>query len=639
VSVAKDPYRYFRVEARELLDGLGGAVLELEKSGSNEKLLGHLLRLAHTLKGAARVVKEPAIAEQAHIFEEILAPYRDGATPVPHDRVNQLLGRLDAISGRLVALEAPRSEPRPGPAEETFSTVRVEIAEMDALLHGLSEAAVQLTALRREVARLDRPNLNSGLDAVEGELAQVREAASRLRLVPAATIFPALERAARDASDALGKPTDLVTSGGEHRLEAHILARVRGALLHAVRNAVAHGIEPAARRAMLGKPPVGKVSIHVERRRHRLTFVCRDDGAGIDLEAARAAAVRHGRISAGDAAHLGSAELIPILLEPGMTTAAAPSHMAGRGVGLDVVCTTARQLKGEVGLTSEPNRGTSLEISVPVSLSVVRGLELHVGDTVAYVPIDAVLETLRLPTQAITRHATGESIAWQGTAIPFLPLADALDLEDASAHRGTWSAIVLQTPSGRVAVGVDRLAGTQDVVVSRLPALAPTAALVAGTTFDADGNPQIILDPEGLAAAAAVGRRRPEPSAAPPRRPAPILIVDDSLTTRMLEQNIIETAGYQVELATSAEEALVMARQRAYSLFLVDVEMPGMDGFELVERTQLDPGLRGTPAILITSRGAVEDRRRGARAGARGYMVKGEFDQGRLLEMIQGLIG
>src|ERR1019366_6513551 len=154
---------------------------------------------------------------------------------------------------------------------------------------------------------------------------------------------------------------------------------------------------------------------------------------------------------------------------------------------------------------------------------------------------------------------------------------------------------------------------------------------------DSEGHPQLVLDPEGLVAAARVGRgalAEPEP---PPRRPA--LVIDDSLTTRMLEQSILESAGYEVELATSAEEALGKAKDRRYGPFVVDVEMPGMDGFEFVGRTRADPVLRETPAILVTSRGSVEDRQRGRDAGARGYIVKGEFDQGRLLQTIRDLIG
>jgi two-component system chemotaxis sensor kinase CheA len=185
-------------------------------------------------------------------------------------------------------------------------------------------------------------------------------------------------------------------------------------------------------------------------------------------------------------------------------------------------------------------------------------------------------------------------------------------------------------------LGVDRLVGAEELVVRPLPPLARAHAVVIGAALDAEGHPRPVLDPQALvlAAQAATSDRGREPRPGPP----PILIVDDSLTTRMLEQSILESAGYAVELASSGEEALEMARRRRYGLFLVDVEMPGMDGFALLDRLRADPELRGIPALLVTSRGAAEDRRRGLAAGARAYVVKSEFDQTTLLATIRGLL-
>jgi two-component system chemotaxis sensor kinase CheA len=185
-------------------------------------------------------------------------------------------------------------------------------------------------------------------------------------------------------------------------------------------------------------------------------------------------------------------------------------------------------------------------------------------------------------------------------------------------------------------VGVERLRGTQNVILRPLPDCTPSDPIVAGASLDAQGHPQLILDPEGLveyvgSAGAAL--------AAMPLLRAPILVIDDSLTTRMLEQSILESAGYEVELATSGEDALERARKRRYSLFLVDVEMPGMDGFTFIERARGDPVLRDIPAVLVTSRASPEDRRRGLKVGARAYIIKGEFDQIEFLEQIRLLVG
>jgi two-component system chemotaxis sensor kinase CheA len=185
-------------------------------------------------------------------------------------------------------------------------------------------------------------------------------------------------------------------------------------------------------------------------------------------------------------------------------------------------------------------------------------------------------------------------------------------------------------------VGVERLRGTQNVIVRRLPDCTPSDPIVAGASLDAEGHPQLILDPEGLVEY--VGRAGLALAAMPMPR-APILVIDDSLTTRMLEQSILESAGYEVHLAVSGEDALECARKCRYSLFLVDVEMPGMDGFTFIEHARADPVLRDIPAVLVTSRATPEDRQRGLKVGARSYIIKGEFDQSEFLEKIRLLAG
>jgi two-component system chemotaxis sensor kinase CheA len=203
-----------------------------------------------------------------------------------------------------------------------------------------------------------------------------------------------------------------------------------------------------------------------------------------------------------------------------------------------------------------------------------------------------------------------------------------------------WTAIIVAAGAGLAAIGVDRLLGIGRMVVRPLPDRMTASPIVAGASLDAEGNPQLVLDPDGLVAAAlgtpsAARGERDERDA--PSRPRQILVVDDSLTTRMLEQSILESAGYDVDVALSGEEALECLSRNPYALMLVDVEMPGMDGFTLIERIRAEPSLRHIPAILVTSRDAAEDRRRGSEVGAQGYIVKSAFDQAELLTMIRSL--
>ncbi|TMA58666.1 MAG: response regulator [Deltaproteobacteria bacterium] len=302
------------------------------------------------------------------------------------------------------------------------------------------------------------------------------------------------------------------------------------------------------------------------------------------------------------------------------TTSKAVTQVAGRGIGLDVLRETAARLKGDVTVLTAAGVGTTVEVSVPVSLSLLAALAVDAAG-IALLPLDAVRETLHLAERDIARSAGGDRILYEGHPIPFLPLADALGRQAACRRNGRpWSVVIVRSGSGLAALGVERLLGITHVVVRPLPALAVADPVVACASTDADGSPQLMLDPAGLVAAAAGTR----PLAAEVAEPArlPLLVVDDSLTTRMLEQSILESAGYEVDVASSAEEALAKAQARRYGMFLVDVEMPGMDGFEFVARTRADPILREVPAILVTSRSSQEDRRRGTESGARDYIAK-----------------
>jgi two-component system chemotaxis sensor kinase CheA len=255
-----------------------------------------------------------------------------------------------------------------------------------------------------------------------------------------------------------------------------------------------------------------------------------------------------------------------------------------------------------------------------------------------WLPLDAVVRTVHVPAGDILSSPEGDTLIFEEGAVPFLSLPRLLAEGPAPAVvRRAWSVIVIRHESGLAAVGVDRLGGLGQVVMRPLPRVIGTFPLLAGAVFDAEGVPQPVLDPAGLVAAVREARSAVAAPAEAPR--PPILVIDDSLTTRMLEQSILESAGYQVDLAVSAEEGLLKARQRRYGLFLVDVEMPGMNGFEFVARTKGEPGLRDVPAILVTSLGSPEHRRRGMEVGAHAHIVKGEFDEGRLRRLIRDLMG
>jgi two-component system, chemotaxis family, sensor kinase CheA len=683
--MAQDPYRYFRPEAHEILEKFSRGILDLEKGESGAATIQHLLRLAHTLKGAARVVKQAEIANRAHAIEDALLPLRHSARQIGREQIDTVLQHVDAINSQLILL-APAAEAvalAPGKAatEDAPRTIRADLAEADAILdsvvethalmNGLRTAAqgVQQLArladllmlqptrfaadaqdrqdsmrsnrrlvvteeLRRKIGGLER-NLGSLVDQMDRELRQLREATERLRLVPAANLFTTLERMARDTARALSKQVAFEGTGGDIRLDARVLDTVQGALVQVIRNAVAHGIESGDERTRAGKPLAGVVSLAISRRDRRIVFSCSDDGRGVDLEVVRRVALQRGLLEPA-ATELGSEDIVRVLLRGGISTSKAVTEESGRGIGLDVVRESVEQLGGEVGFRSTPGMGTTFEIIIPPSLSSMDALIVQAGGNVGTVaiPLHAVRATCRLEANEITFAGPGASIRYDEEAISFVPLVSALSGTVWSA-KGNWAVVVLAGADGLAAIGVERLLGTAKIVVRPLPQYLATSSIVVAASLDADGNPQLILDPDGLVAAARRGCAT-ELDAKLAKRA--VLVVDDSLTTRMLEQSILESAGYDVDVAASGEEAIERIASKRYELILVDVEMPGMDGFTFIEHIRSDAKSRDIPAIVVTSLAEPEYRQRCRDVGAQGYIVKSEFNQAELLSMIKPMM-
>jgi two-component system chemotaxis sensor kinase CheA len=668
-------YQYFKIEAREIVSDLSHDILGLERGDAGAEAVARLLRQAHTLKGAARVVRLPRIAEIAHAMEDALAPHRGSPDAVSREQIGRLLEQVDIISSEINALDPPPPAGAPSrpSALEPFERVRVGVAEMDALLSGVSETAVQLDGIRRgieavkqvedrlaafqqqltdakpgpglhetiEEMRLALQHARQGLgtraDSTDREIAEVRGNIDRLRLLPTSLLFPALERAVRDAAETLGRQVVFHTSGREQRLESHVLSAIGEALAHLVRNAVAHGIESPQDRLASGKPACGEVRLKIARHADRILFTCSDDGSGIDVDAVRGAAVDRGVMSAASAAALSSADALELIFSPGVTTSPSLNEVAGRGIGLEVVREVAGRFKGRVGVRTEVGIGTSVEIEVPVSLSSARAVLLGTDDLLIWAPLEAVHCALRLDDDAIVTLAGRSSLIFEGRAIPFIRLADTMRRahETGPDSRPRLVAIV-QADAELLAVGVDRVIHASEVIVHPLPAAAGRITTLAGAVFDAQGNPQLVLNPEALLVAAnsVPSQRIPDPSPTPL-----VLVIDDSLTSRVLLQSILEAGGYKVDMAVSGEDAMAKARERHYSLFVCDVEMPGMNGFEFVSLTREYDYLLGIPSILVTTRGGADDRRRGAEAGARAYIVKGEFSKDSMLETVRSLVG
>lgn len=616
----KDPYRYFRVEARELAADLAKSVLDLEAEGADRAAIeARLLRLSHTLKGAARVVGHAKIAELSHALEDAIAAPERAEVPL-------LLARVDAIAACVAELEAPRER---GPSDEKEQpwSPRVDTTALDFTLEALSDATAAASAVRRAVVELragrvrGARDLDGALASLDAHLARAAARAHDLGLVPASSVFAQIERAARDTARELGKRIHFETRGGDHHLDGRVLALLRDALVLVVQNAVDHGIEDAAERARAGKPEIGTIWLEITRSGHIATLVCRDDGRGIDAAAVERAARQRGLRVEQAATRL--------IFEPGLSTRSDVSPISGRGVGLDAVRDIVVRLSGDVHVDSVPGLGAAFIITVPVSLSSMPVLGV-VGGARASIPLEAVRSTMRLPEGAIQALGEREAVEHDGSAVPMLRL-DAWLASPAPAAAPRVAVII--EAGGIAALGVERLLGVMHAVVLPIPTISGPLPLL-GASIDPDGAPVPVLAPSAVVDAAKAARRPPA-SPEPARRR--VLVIDDSMTSRMLEQSILASAGFETDVAASAEEALEKARATPYDLFVVDVEMEGMDGFQFVQRTKSDPGLSRVPSIIVSSRASDSDKRRGAECGARAWVVKGELAEESFLELARGL--
>jgi two-component system chemotaxis sensor kinase CheA len=685
--MATDRYKYFRVEARDLLEQLGQGMLDLEKGAAPEEVVPRLLRLAHTLKGAARVVRQPEIAEHAHELEDLFGALRDAPGAGRAEPIGHALMLLDRIAVRVAALspggEAPPQTKADSRLHEPVHAFRPERDDLELLAARVADAQTQVGALRPRLDQADRMrhlidliddqlarivaregerggdrtggnkvlsmidelrrgfnarerSIARAVDQVDRELRQVSDVAARLRLVPASAVFRFLERAARDTARSVGKRVLFEGVAADVRVDTDMLTIVQVALLQVVRNAVAHGIEPTEReRRAAGKPDAGRVTVTVSRRRTSISFVCADDGRGIDFDAVRHGLQRKG-MTPSETQLRDTDALLDLLLKGRISTAGTVTDAAGRGIGLDIVREAAERLGGKVHMRSEPGKGTTVELVVPSSMASFQALLVEADGIGAAVPLDAVRRTLRVTPQDIVETGGGHSVVADETSVPLLSLQRIVRPTHPYVRTtAAASAFIVESGDRAAAFTVDRVSGTGAVVMRPISDTIPAMRSIAGVSLDAGGEPRLVLDPVSLLAEAERPHVTHDVGVA--ARPS-ILVIDDSLTTRMLEQSILESAGYDVALASSGDEGLEKARATEFALFLVDVEMPGIDGFTFIERVRADARLSDIPAILVTSRASAEDRQRGRDVGAQGYIIKSDFDQVALLDRIRSLV-
>ena len=474
---------------------------------------------------------------------------------------------------------------------------------------------------------------------------QLQEGVKQARMLPLATLVAPFRRMVRDLARSKGVEVALEVQGADTEMDKQVLEQLKDPLIHLLRNCVDHGIEPPQERQRLGKPTRGTITLRAERRGNAIVIEVADDGRGIDIEAVRQAAVRRGLLSAEAAEGMTEAEVRALIFLPGLSTSPLVTDVSGRGIGLDVVRKEVEVMQGRVEATSLRGRGTTITLMLPFTLASTRCLLVRASEQTYAIPLAAVERMVSVGAEDIFPVAGKEAIRYHGQPLSLVRLADVLRLEKrgrALEGREKAPAVVLAAGGQRIAFLVDDLLGEEELLVKSLGRQLSRVPNIAGATILGTGRVILILNAADLIKSAqqAAGPTLQPVAALPEEAPAQptILIVDDSITTRTLEKNILTTAGYRVRLAYDGEEALAALAEEPCDLVVADVDMPRMDGFELTQRLKSDERYRELPVILVTSLGSAEHKARGIAVGADAYIVKSSFDQDNLLETIRQLI-
>jgi len=598
-------------------------------------------------------------------------------------------GQPPAGAGSEVRPPGKRTAPpplgaRPGLSAAEDETIRVPTTKLDSLMAQAGELLVarirteqrlgDIRALTARLSRLGAAEIESEINELQRRfgadvayltraITGVQDGLRRVRMLSAASVFEPLQRVIRDVARSAGRQTRLVLEGGETEVDKRVLELIRDPLIHLVRNAVDHGIEPPDERERKGKPPEGIITVRAEQRGATLIIEVIDDGAGIDRQQLLATAAQRGLELADDQ------DPISLIFTSGFSTARIITDISGRGVGLDVVKDRINSLQGAIEVDTAPGAGSTFRLVLPITLFTGQALLIQVGGQTYALPISAVERIVRVEPEEVLSIEGRDAIKYLGRPVPLVPLAAVLGVTHDSAvpaeevlvqagaraaagpasatpARGRapsggskWRrAVILAGTHGRAAFTVDALLGEREIVVKSLSDPLRRVRNISGATILGSGEVVLILSPgdlvssaRGVSARASITRRTEEKAA------ARILVVDDSITTRTLERNILTSAGYEVLVSANGREALEILRREPIDLVVSDIQMPEMNGFELTR--EIRSGAWGDlPVILVTSLDSSEDKARGVEAGANAYIVKSNFDQSTLLEVVDQLL-
>lgn len=610
------------------------------------------------------------------------------SAPMPVPDAAPRSAEAPAAPGRHVRLEAVQLESLLGLARESLLVNRShqrQETQLQSLRAAQRQVAVALEHLDEALRQGLRPEqLQATLEAAllasrrgdavlaahmhdhAGQTRRGHRIATRLhhtinttRMTRFGSVAASLKRLARDTGQRVGKEVVLHLEGAGTQLDRDVLERIEAPLGHMVRNAIDHGLEDPAGRQRANKTPAGHITVMARHHRGQLEVTVRDDGRGVDLDRLRERILQRGLSSEQMLARMSEDELLAFLFLPGFSTRDVVSETSGRGVGLDVVETCVQGLRGRLRVANQAGQGLAITLVLPVSLSLVRALLLQVAHETYALPLSQLERVVTLPTADVRWVAGQPCITVDGRDIGWMPLGPILGVAPPQPSH-TLTLIEIATAHGRFALSVDKLLGERDLALQAFDARLIKPVHVSAAAVLDDGAPVLVLDVADLAssvsrqgpgthqpalAMAAMDDADEPPSAAfedeaePELAAKRVLVVEDSFTVREVERKVLTGGGYDVDVAVDGVEGWNAVCHRRYDLVVTDIDMPRMNGLELLRRIRANESTARLPVMIVSYKDREEDRMAGLEAGADRYFVKSGFEESALLEAAADLIG
>ncbi|MEN8198974.1 MAG: hybrid sensor histidine kinase/response regulator [Thermodesulfobacteriota bacterium] len=752
----------FRSESEEHIQQLEQGFLHLEKEPGNEAVLEEVLREAHSLKGAARMLGLGPIERIGHCLEDTLRAATQGTFALDSRWMDKLYTGLDAIkslveeaisdtaanvdvSAILAVLdrevesseEDETTEPAASPGVEKehsapshvktaeiseaeiepeeaapedsspateeqskgqghrLKTIRVQPRQLDELMTQSGELVVTKTGINQRLREMESliglcqewfrdqtaapgcgsnpstavmetaalqeqplsDDISSLLEQVYSKMyedsarldavaAKLGEGIRRIRMLPLSTLFNLFPRMVHDISKDLNKNIDLIIEGGDTTADKHVIEEMKDPLMHIIRNAIHHGIEPEEERRRLGKPPAGTIRLKGYQTAASVVIEVLDDGRGLNLEKIKAAALKRKIYGQEELNSMTNLQLQSLIFTSGLSTQEMITDISGRGVGLDVVRSNVEAMKGKIEVTSRLGKNCTVRTVLPLTMATTRVILIRLSDRTYGIPVEFMLSAIRLTPDSLFSVEGRKTALIEGEAVSVESLAELLELpvpesKETGEPPSTMYCVVIQANDELLGLLVDSALDVQEVVLKPSGAMLHRVRNVAGSTILGSGEVCMILNPHDLIRAVhqvTAPVTHDETVIEEKKGKHVVLLAEDSITTRIQEQRILEGAGYQVLDSVDGLDAYGKLSRHKVDAVVTDIEMPNMNGLELTKKIRQDKRYSDLPVILVTTLSSDDDKRKGLAAGANAYIKKAAFEQSTLLDTLKRLI-